>query len=336
MQQQPPPKTPPPPPRRGGFVQPPGILFDSDIGRNIDTVLALALLHGLGPKGRVIAAGVSSGTLEAAAFCEVLSRVYIGEPSTGPMRTAAPVGLVPGKNLTASTPILRGALSKKDDAGKPLFRHSIESEIDTADPCVLYRNALMSQKPGEGKFVLAGPATNLAKLVRMGGMAELIKDRIGFLVVALGAMTGDKPDPSVLADIASARILFEHWPTPIVVAGLELAQAISFPGAKLEAAFSWAPVHPVVEAYKANHAMPYDAPAQALAAALYAGNAKEDFFQLSAPGAVQVADNGRTVFTAAAEGRHRYLSVDPAQVDRIREAFVTTISTKPAPPRRPF
>lgn len=330
-----------PMPRRG-FVAPPGIIFDSDMGRNIDTALALALLHTLGPKGRLLAAGVTSCSLEAARFVEVVARFYTGETPGGqqPLRAAAPVGLdTEGWQLANDAAMIRGPLALKTAEGQTAFRHAIESPIDTADVRVLYRNVLLSQKDGEGTVILAGPATNLAKLSTLGGAKDILAARVGLLVAALGSYSTEAAaiDPRVKADINAAKQLFETWPGPIVAVGTEVGAAVPYPGSTIGAPdFEWAPLHPVVEAYKAHRPMPYDAPAQALAAALYAGNQKEDFFKLSEPGAIQVSDDGRTIFTKAPAGKHRHLIVDPAQKEKITKAYVTGVSTKPAAPRRPF
>ncbi len=324
--------------QRKPFVMPPGFLFDSDMGRSIDTVLAAALLYGLGAKGRVIASAVSSNSLDAAAFCEVLARFYSGETPGTLTRQAAPVGLndsAPARDGSGDA-FLRAVFSRKTEDGKPAFRHSIESVVDTADPCVLYRNSLLSQKPGEATVVLAGSASNLAKLMRFPGAAEIVKQRVGLLVAALGCYSGDKPDPRVAADLAAARQLFEAWPGPVVAVGTEVGEAIPFPARSIDSAFAWAPVHPVVEAYKAFRPMPYDAPAQALAAAFYAGNQKESFFQVSETGTIRVDAEGRTRFTAGADGRHRYLIANSAVRDRLQTAYVEAVSAKPVPPRRPF
>ena len=59
------------------------IIYDSDFGRDIDAVLALAVLSNLGAKGTLAAIAVSNSSLEAAAFCDAVSRFYAGE-SSGP------------------------------------------------------------------------------------------------------------------------------------------------------------------------------------------------------------------------------------------------------------
>ena len=43
-------------------------------------------------------------------------------------------------------------------------------------------------------------------------------------------------------------------------------------------------------------------------------------------------DDGRTRFTASAEGKHRYLILDPVQKDRILQTYTEVASAKPEPP----
>jgi hypothetical protein len=83
--------------------------------------------------------------------------------------------------------------------------------------------------------------------------------------------------------------------------------AVPFPGAAIEKDFAWSDKHPIVQAWHANRPGDYDAPATALAAALYAVRADQDYFTLSG----------------------RQLSVDPAQKEKIQQAYVELASTKP-------
>jgi hypothetical protein len=78
--------------------------------------------------------------------------------------------------------------------------------------------------------------------------------------------------------------------------------------------------------------MPYDAPTQAVIAALYIANSSAEYFRLSEPGIISVANDGRTAFAPSPDGKHRYLMLDDAQKDRITKDFTTLASSKPAPP----
>jgi hypothetical protein len=321
------------PPKRGA-VQPPGIVFDSDMGRNIDAALALAMLYNLGPKGRPIAVSVSNSSLEAAAFCDAVARFYTGDPvaqSTG-AREIMPVGLVENGARLASAPMLSAPLALKKTDGSAAFHSGVADITDTADVNVLIRNALSTQKDGEGIVVLAGPATNLVRALAWSGAKDTIAAKVGLLVVAAGEFAGGSADVRIKADVASAKQLFARWPSPIMVVGMEVGAALPYPGSSIETDYSWSPNHPIVEAYRAFKTMPYDAPSQALAAVLFAANQKESYFRLSEPGAIEVLDDGRTRFTRSETGKHRYLIADPAQKEIVIKAFTELASAKPAAP----
>ena len=75
--------------------------------------------------------------------------------------------------------------------------------------------------------------------------------------------------------------------------------------------------------------VPYDAPAVAMVAAVYAVRPQENYFRISDPGTVTVAGDGRFRFAPAPGGKHRTLIADPAQKDRIQQIYAETASTKP-------
>jgi hypothetical protein len=182
-------------------------------------------------------------------------------------------------------------------------------------------------------MVSAGPATNLARCLGLPGNKQLIAAKIGTLIVAAGDF-GGTVDPRIRADVQAAQRLFADWPTPIVVVGREAGAAVPYPGASIATDFAWAPMHPVVEAYKAWKPMPYDASSQAVLAALYATDMKGDLLKLSEPGRIDVLDDGRTKFTPLASGRHRYLVTDsnPEWKANVVKAFTALAGAKPAAP----
>ena len=70
-----------------------------------------------------------------------------------------------------------------------------------------------------------------------------------------------------------------------------------------------------------------------MTAALYAVRPSENYFQLSEPGTITASADGKLQFSASAGGKHRNLIFDPAQKDRILQAYVELASTKPVPRR---
>jgi hypothetical protein len=120
-----------------------------------------------------------------------------------------------------------------------------------------------------------------------------------------------------------------------VAAGAEVGAALEFPGDSIDKEFAQAvPDNPVADAYRAYKPMPYDAPSWAMAAALYAGRPQGGYFKLSGTGTIKVDEQGRTAFTTAEKGNHRYLIPDPGQRDKIRSAYVELASAKPEVRRR--
>ncbi len=315
----------------------PGVLFDSDMGVNIDSALALAVLYGAASKMKVVGITVTNPNFEAAAFCDVVARFYTtgGKLNTTPLHYHFPIGYEgPGPSEAQGSGALVKTLAVKGPDGAPTFGVNVKDINDTAEVGVVVRNALTAQKDGEAIMVSAGPATNLLRALSLGRNKELIAAKVGTLVVAAGDFSGNSVDARVKADIASARRLFSDWPTPIVVVGKEVGAAMPFPGSSIATDFAWSPAHPVVEGYKAWKPMPYDAPSQAILAALYATDIKGDLLKLSEPGQIEVLEDGRTKFTPSASGRHRYLLAgsDSDWKAKVVKAFTTLASARPAAP----
>lgn len=287
-----------------GFAQgrpPVGVVFDSYMGRAIDDALALALLNGLAGKdeARIACLSVSNPSLKAAAFCDIVERFY-ASATTGPAAMffkGLPIGLAEGSGGVES-PMLTVPLSKRDANGKLVYNTGVRELNDTADAATLMRNALTAQYDQNAIVVSTGPATNLVKLLSLRDTRELVARKVKYLVVNIAGKDKLPPD----------------WPTPIVTAGSEIGDALPYPAASIEKDFSWTANHPVVDAYRAYHAMPYDAPTAAMSAVLYAVRLNEGYFNVS----------GSSV---------RALSVEPSQKDRIITAYIELASAKPVPRR---
>jgi purine nucleosidase len=315
----------------GGQSKPPvGVVFDCDMASSVDDALALAMLFGFQGKNelRLISLSVSRPSMQAAEYCDAVSHFYLGEP--GPFFVNSPVGMSLEGKPASETPMLAAPLARTGAEGKPAFPRTIEKLNDTADPLALIRNALTAQFDQNAEVVLAGPATNLARLLDLPGAREVVAQKVRYLVAAVGAFPDGPADPTIAADVAAAKKLVAGWPTPIVFAGAELGEALPFPAASLDKDFAWSQAHPVVDAYRAAKPMPYDAPASALAAVLYAARPTAEDFQLSPPGVVAVLDDGRVRFTPAAGGKHRYLVADPAKRAGVIQTYTEIASLKPA------
>ena len=137
-------------------------------------------------------------------------------------------------------------------------------------------------------------------------------------------------EAGVGGDTAALRRILSEWPTPVVLVPRELGDQLMFPGANLDAMFSWAPSHPVVDAYKAFKAMPYDAPLHDVAAMYYA-HKTDGPFSLSDPGTLSAGADGKIVF-APGTGTARKLVVDPSKKTEALDALIAMAATQPPPP----
>ena len=322
---------------RGAARPPIGIAFDGDAGNRIDAVLAIAMLNGMTAKtlARRISLSVSRPSLVSAQVADVVAAFYRGRPVAGPgggigQASEGMIGLPESKTVQADAPQFAAILASKAADGTPNYTSSITGLVNTAESSVLIRNLLLAQHDGNAAIVLAGPATGVVRMLDLYRSGPQITAKCRQLVVAAGALPAGAAESSIKSDVAAARRLFTEWPTPIVMVGAEVGDALAYPAASIEKDFAWSPAHPVVEAYRAFKPMPYDAPAPALAAVLYAVQPDEGYFTLSEPGTITVLDDGRTRFAPQAGGKHRYLIVDPAQQARVMTQYTSLVSAPPA------
>jgi len=325
-----------------GMGKPPlGIVFDSDMGNRIDSTLALSLLYGLDGKNecRVVCVTTSVHNLKSAALCETMARFYSGAPSGGggfpSFGRTLPVGMSVEGKVQPETPIINAVVDRKNSDGTPVYQHGINKLTDTAETPALIRNAFTAQQDQNCAVVLAGPATNLAQVLALQGAKEWITRKVRYLVVSGGAFPDGPAEAHIKSNIAAAKKLFDEWPGPIIAAGSEIGDKITFPAASIEKDFAWSKAHPVVDAYRAHKAMPYDAPTWDMAAVLHAIRPTQGFFKLSEPGRISVTDDGRTKFTRSADGKHQHLILDPTTQEKIVQTYTELVSAKPVE-RTPF
>jgi mono/diheme cytochrome c family protein len=317
----------------------PGVVFDSSLDDGIDQVLALALLFGLegARQARVSSVSTSRYDLPTAAFLDLIGRFFGGQQPGDSVisRNAMPIGMsTTGRPATMRPAMLTAVLEKRVE-GKLLYPRGIVKVNDTADPVALVRNALSAQVDGNAAVVLAGSPANLLQLLSLPDGRQWVADKARVLSIAGGRFDGGPADPAIASDVAGFRALLAGWPSPVVMAGAELSDALPYPGSSIESSFASQAPHPIADAYRAFRPMPYDAPSRALAATLYAARPDEEFFRLSEPGTITVTDEGRTTFTPSAAGRHRYLILEAAQRERVAHTYVELVSAEPRRPERP-
>ncbi len=304
-----------------------GVIYNTTMSRP-DAALALAAIYGWEGKreARVGAVAVSGSGLGAAVFCDMVYRFYAGPGPLANANRVLPIGLAADRAMPPDPPMVKTALARQDAKGASQYPHSIEKVSDTSEVTAMIRNALTAQADGKAVVVLSAPATYLARVLDLLGTQELITAKVKNLIFC---------DVGGVQDVPAARKVLQNWPTPIVFCGKEVGEALPFPAESIEKDFAWSSAHPVVDAYQAFRAMPYDAPSSDLAAVYYAVHSEQPYFTLSEPGMVTVGDDGRVSFAKAAEGKHRSLVLNPDKQAELLQNYREIASAKPVP-RRAF
>jgi hypothetical protein len=297
-----------------------GVIFNTSMNRP-DAALALAALYVFASRieSRVNGVCIGGAGLDTAIFCDVVARFYGPAPRSS--NTTLPIGLAAVTPLPPDPPMVEAAIARKKEGGEPQYARGIRTFTDTALAESMLRNATTFTP--ECSIVLSAPATWLMKSMDILGSKDLYAKRVKRLVlVDAGGLQKDLP---------ALRRLAAEWPTPMVVCGKAIGDALAFPGARLDTQFAWAPANPVVDAYRAFKPMPYDAPLFDVAAMHYAVHSDAGLFDVSEPGTLTVGSDG-SLTVAAGAGNARILSVNRAKQAEVSEALITAASAKPAPP----
>lgn len=278
------------------------IIFDTDMGNDIDDTLALAMLHTLASKGEVqlLAVTATKDNPQVAPSIDLINTFY--------RRPDIPIGVVKNGKTPEDSKILSVPLAEKNSDGTPVYPHKLKSSADAPDAVEVLRNVLRAEPDASVTIVQVGFSTNLARLLKTD--RALVDKKVKLLVTMAGNFVKRNPEYNVKTDIASARTVFENWPTPIVFSGFEVGEKILYPATSIEHDFGYVPHHPVADAYRAYQKMPYNRPTWDLTAALYAARSNENYFDLSERGLVKVDERGNTLFTVAPRGNARYLKVE--------------------------
>jgi inosine-uridine nucleoside N-ribohydrolase len=308
------------------------LIFDTDMGNDIDDALALAVIHALQSRNECQLLAVTSTKDNP------FSGAYIDLVNTFYGRGDVPIGAVrEGKTPEDGKYVRAVAESKTGD--QPRYPHDLLSGKDAPDAVPLLRKILAAQPDRSVVFVVVGFSTNIARLLDtkpddvspLDGKA-LVEQKCKLLSIMAGMFSkeGRHKEYNVFIDVPAAKKVYADWPTPIVASGYEIGKAIKYPAASIEQDFNYITHHPVKEGYEAYDKMPYDRETWDLTSVLFAVRSGRGYFGLSEPGTITVDDQHVTQFAPSPDARHRYLTVTPDQITRVREALVQLASQPPS------
>lgn len=307
------------------------VIFDTDMGNDVDDVLALDMLYKYIEDGRINLLAITS--TKKGEFCAE----YLDIMNTWYGHNI-PIGIVEnGTDKDNNAPFTKHACELKQD-GKPAFERTVANYDDFYKSVPLYRKTLAQQPDSSVVIISVGFSTNLAQLLdsqadeysALSGI-DLVKKKVKFVSAMMGNIQDTtSKEFNIYCDIPAAQKVIDTWPTPIVISPWEVGDAILYPGKSIENDFKWKTPNPLVIGYESYMQMPYDRQTWDLTAVLYAVEKDKNFFGNSGWGTLNIDDSGATTFTASSEGKHCYLTVNDEQVKKIREYFIQLITRIPA------
>jgi inosine-uridine nucleoside N-ribohydrolase len=313
------------------------LIFDTDVGNDVDDVLALGVIHALESRGEceLLAVTITKDHPLSAAFVDAVNTFY--------GRGDVPVGMCKS-GVTPEEGKFIG-LAKTRSGDRLRYPHDLSSGDDARDAVAVLRKTLAAAPDQSVVFVQVGFSTNLANLLDsppddispLVGV-ELVKKKARLLSIMAGAFEQirgrdgqrhDHKEYNVVKDVASARKLAAEWPTPVVWSGYEIGLSVPYPHESIERDYDYVEHHPLAEAYRLYSPPPHNRPTWDLTSVLYAVRPDYGYFGLSAAGHVNVADDGLTTFEASDDGPHRYLTLTDNERIRVTEALVQLASQPP-------
>ncbi|QDU41189.1 Inosine-uridine preferring nucleoside hydrolase [Maioricimonas rarisocia] len=312
--------------------EPVPFIFDTDIGNDVDDVLALGMIHALEARGecRLLAVTVTKDHELAAPFVDAVNTFY--------GRGDVPIGVV-RDGVTPATGRFNILADQKDD-GQLRYPHDLMSGADAPDAVTVLRKALAGEEDGTVVMAQVGFSTNFARLLDskpddvspLSGR-ELVAKKVRLLSIMAGAFELIKgkihPEYNVIKDIPSAQKLAEEWPTPVIFSGYEIGLSIPYPSESILKDYDYVEHHPLAEAYHLYIPPPHNRPTWDLTSVLYGIRPDRGYFDLSPEGRVTIDDKGVTTFEAQEGGPHRYLIASPEQKIRVTEVQVQLASQPP-------
>ena len=311
-------------------AKPTPVIFETDIGNDIDDAIALDLLFKNVDSGKInlLGVGVHKNNPHSAEFIDIM-RVWYGYENM-------PIG-VNEKWITDMecndycTKVCKLTIAD----GKPMFARSKNPKYE--DAVAMYRRLLAKQEDNSVVIVTVGFSTTMAELLqsgpdkfsKMSGM-DLVAKKVKYFSIMAGEFEMPRyTEYNVWNDLLAAKYFFDKSPVPMVITPFTLGKQVLYPAKSIENDFAWADKHPMVEAYKAYDKMPYDRPSWDVIAAYYVCEHNEAAITLSQPGEVKVVDKGVTVFTPKADGRYRIIQASPEQRAMILDDFLKYVPRQP-------
>lgn len=307
------------------------VIFDTDVGNDIDDVLALQMLFNYEKAGKIDLLGITISK----------SNPYSIEYIDGYCRFNGKSDIPLGYAYNGATPEDGGYLRQTLDTvieGKKILHPERSIKNNLPEGYRLLRQLLATQKDSSVVLIAVGPETNLQRLLlseadeysELDGKS-MVAQKVKFLSV-MGGLYGnefDFPEWNLIQDLNAAQTVFKEWPTPIIASGWELGNKLLYPHQSILNDFPESYKHPLCVSYKIYDKMPYDRQTWDLTSVLYAIEPEAEHFGLSHKGRIVIDSTGHSRFTPVENGKHQYLTIHEEKgIQTTLDAIVRQVTGK--------
>lgn len=313
--------------------KPVAVILDTDMGNDVDDVLALDMLYKYQDANAIILASIinNKGNAYAVPFLHLMNQWY-GYPNI-PLGNVADSPVKEGEKVS----YVEHVYNFKSTAGDFIFS-DYRTHKKSEDAVVLYRKVLAASEDQSVIIISVGFSTNLSNLLAsqsdqystLSG-TELVKKKVRLLSLMGGDFREQrKPEFNIRLDVKSAKDVLENWPGKIYVSPWELGGAVKFSGETIAKGLTYtSKVHPLVKAYEYYLPMPYDREVWDLTSVLYAVEPSSKYFKVSKSGKITVDEKGNTFFKGDKKGQRYILTADVKQLQQMKSRMEELITQKP-------
>ena len=307
-----------------------GIIFDTDLGNDIDDVLALQMILNYAAHGKCDLLGVTISKDHPRVIDYVDSYCAINGFDSLPLGYAYG-GSDIGGNRECGKYVCKTLDTIID--GKAILPPNREmSGGDIQEGYKIMRKALALQPDSSVVIITVGFATNLQRLLRSkpdqysdleGG--ELVRKKVRLLSIMSGTYNNDtfnNPEWNILQDLDAARQVFDGWPTQVVASGSEVGIRLLYPHESIINDYPGGEKHPLCVSYKLFENIPYDRPSWDLTSVLYAIEPNQSYLHKSSAGKISIDEKGFSKFTPDPDGLHHYLILKKREISQALDRIV--------------
>ena len=307
------------------------IIFDTDMGNDVDDVVALDMLYKYQDEGSIDLLGIVSSKREGGSvkFIDAMNTLY-GYPNI-------PIGIAkiyPEENYVDTATSKRLNFADWVVANNN-YKHTVKDWDALPDGYKLMRQLLAKEEDKSVVIVAVGFSTNLARLVEsegdefspLGGK-ELMAKKVEKVVIMAGNFKEQRAEYNVRKDHFAAVKFYAECPVPMYFTDYLLGRTILYPWQAVYKGFKYAENHPFVAAFEYYQKMPYNRPLWDPTAVLFAAEPNGKYASVSKPGIVQVDFKSSTFFVEdKASNRHYYIVNDKQRAKIIRRVEEITLRT---------